>query len=97
MKVLPSTIKARMSKLKFETWRVPGTNMTIAVAVEPDGFALATGVSSCVDKKEFSIVTGKKVAIENAKKNAEDKLWEYEGYMLKQILDKKVIEINKAK
>lgn len=86
MKVDPKVIKAKLAKVEIQFHRFPKTNAVFAIAHDDTGFILGTGIGSSIDPKEFKITIGKKVAKEQALKNAEDKLWEIEGILLKEKL-----------
>lgn len=64
---------------KVEYVRLDGTNVTICWLTLRNGFVV-TGESSCVDPAEFKETVGKDLAFAAAKK----KVWELEGYLLKQ-------------
>lgn len=70
-----------MEKVEYKTYVVEGTTTTHAVALL-DGFSLATGVSACVDPRNFNEELGRTYAIRDAKEKAHRKLWELEGYLL---------------
>ena len=53
--------------------------VTICIIILENGFKVE-GVSACVDPANFDAIIGK----EEAYKNAFDKIWEIEGYLLKQ-------------
>lgn len=53
--------------------------VTICIIILENGFKVE-GVSACVDPSNFDANIGK----EEAYKNAFDKIWEIEGYLLKQ-------------
>lgn len=55
--------------------------VTICIIILENGFKVE-GVSACVDPANFDAIIGK----EEAYKNAFDKIWEIEGYLLKQQL-----------
>lgn len=102
-KVSREQIEKLLSELHYETTVVPGTTTTIATAINPDGFTLAIGKSACVCPENFDAEQGKFWAIDAAKKQAEDKLWELEGYALYKKLHphvesiaKKCHELNRA-
>lgn len=61
--------------------RLYGTT-TVCQIVLQNGFTVAIGKSACVDPKNFDEVVGRQYAFEDARKIAEDKLWELEGYLL---------------
>ncbi|HHP0467308.1 TPA: Gp49 family protein [Vibrio harveyi] len=63
-----------------------GTTLTVCALFLPDGFHLAIGQSSCVDPNNFDADMGKRIAASDARRKAIDKIWELEGYVLKQKL-----------
>lgn len=78
-------VEALMSTLKYETWVVPGTATTVAVAILPIGninWTVATQYASAVSIENFDAELGKSVAIKKAAATAKKKLWELEGYAL---------------
>ena len=60
---------------------VPGTTFTICILTLRNGF-MVTGESACVDKTAFVEATGEKYS----KEDAIEKIWQLEGYLLKQRL-----------
>lgn len=62
-------------------WQPHGTTLTICVLLLQNG-TLVTGESACVSPENFDVEIGKKIA----RKQAEDKVWALEGYLLKQQL-----------
>ena len=63
--------------------RPNGSTTTFAHAFLNGDFYLATGFSACVSVENFDEELGKKIAMENANKNAIQELWKLEGYKLK--------------
>lgn len=61
--------------------RLHGTT-TVCQLVLQNGFTVAIGTSSCVDPANFNAAVDMQLAKEDAVKKAEDKLWEFEGYIL---------------
>lgn len=61
-----------------ESYHVDGA-LTICILTTINGFRV-TGESSCVDPRNFDAAKGRFYA----KQKAKDKLWELEGYLLKQ-------------
>lgn len=88
-KVSKDTVQARMQLITYQLWRVPGTTVTIAAAVEPNNNVLATGLSGCIDPNEFDAEMGCQIAISNASKAAEDAIWKEEGAFLRRELESK--------
>ncbi|EJG5923843.1 hypothetical protein NAE50_002237 [Salmonella enterica] len=84
MKVEKRTIDALTDSLTFHVHHFPGTTCTVAIAVMPDGFVAGTGKSACIDPAMFNSDTGCDIAVENAGTDAVNRLWEMEGYRLKQ-------------
>lgn len=84
-RVTPDHINALMTQLVFSTYVFPGTTTTVAIA-QLDGFTVGMGQSACVSTANFDAEIGAKIAIDNAKDLAREKLWELEGYVLKRSL-----------
>lgn len=82
-RVTPEQIDALDDTVQLLTHHFPGTSLTIAVAVLPDGFVLSTGHSSCISPANFNAEIGSQRAKVNAMRAARDKLWELEGYLLR--------------
>lgn len=64
-----------------EEYAVFSGRLTVCVLTLQNGF-LVTGESSCVSAENFDAELGKKIARDNAK----NKVWELEGYALRQRL-----------
>lgn len=62
-----------------EEYAVFSGRLTVCVLTLANGF-LVTGESSCVDAANFDAELGKKLA----RQKARDKIWELEGYRLRQ-------------
>ena len=58
--------------------------VTICILILANGFKVE-GVSACVDPANYDAATGQKCAYENAV----EKIWQLEGYLLKQTLQEK--------
>lgn len=70
------------SKIKSEEYYVfPGTVLTICCLTLTNG-TYVTGESACVSPENFDEEIGRKIA----RRNAADKIWSLEGYLLKQNL-----------
>ena len=91
-RITPAQIDALMSQVIYHTYHVPDTTTTVAVAFDPRGFSLATGLSACVDPANFDPELGKQYACEQAERNAREELWKLEGYRLKAILAESIEE-----
>ncbi len=91
-------IEALMSTAKYETWVVPGTATTVAVAILPVGginWTVSTQYASAVSIENFDAELGKSIAIKKAAAAAKKKLWELEGYALaKSIASKSTILVH---
>ncbi|MHA3051841.1 Gp49 family protein [Acinetobacter sp. ANC 4640] len=59
----------------------PAETLTFCILILKNGFT-ATGESACVSPENFNAETGRKVARENAR----EKIWQLEGYLLKEKL-----------
>lgn len=82
-RITPQHIDALMDSLTFKTHVFEGTTNTVAIALLPCGFSVGFGQSACVSLANFNAEIGEKIAIANAKAAARDKLWELEGYLLR--------------
>lgn len=84
LKVEKRTIDALADSLTFHTHHFPGTTCTVAIAVMPDGFVAGMGASTCINPASFDSDACYDLAIGNARTDAVNRLWEMEGYRLKQ-------------
>lgn len=74
------TVSDINSKIKHTVYQLlQGTTTTICQITLVNGFSVI-GTSACVDPKEYNQALGEKYAYEKAF----EKLWELEGYLLKQ-------------
>ncbi len=64
-----------------EYWIVPGTTMTICALSLRNGYVV-TGESAAVSPENFDKAIGQSIA----RKNAREKIWALEGYLLRQRL-----------
>ncbi len=70
------------SKIKSVDFHVFGdTCLTVCCMTLENGFTV-TGESACASPENFDAEIGKKIA----KENARNKIWQLEGYLLKQLL-----------
>lgn len=82
-RVTKDQIDALMDRVAYVTVQQPGDTTSTFVHAYLDGsFFLATGFSACVNKENFNAEIGERLAKGNATKQAENKLWELEGYRL---------------
>jgi hypothetical protein len=82
-KVEYSQIQKMVASLDYKFERVGETTVTGCWAFLPNGFQVGYGDSACVDPANFDFDLGKKYAKERCLTNATNKLWELEGYLLK--------------
>lgn len=85
-RVTPHQIDALMAGVKVKTHHFPGTTTMVAVAFSADGFSVGVGTSACASPENFDAELGAKIATANALKEARQKFWELEGYVLKKQL-----------
>ena len=82
-RVTKDQIDALMDRVTYVIVQQPGDTTSTFVHAYLDGsFFLATGFSACVNKENFNAEIGERLAKGNAAKQAENKLWELEGYLL---------------
>jgi hypothetical protein len=84
IKVTPERIRILKDSLEFKFERVCESTTTACWGFLPNGFQVGYGQSACVDPENFDPALGEKYARERCVKDAEDKLWELEGYLLAQ-------------
>ncbi|CBG87690.1 Gp49 family protein [Citrobacter rodentium] len=82
-KVDRKTVDDLVASLNYQPHHFPGTTLTIAVALMPDGFMVSSGFSATAHPGLFDEETGRKLAIAKAQHNATEALWQFEGYKLK--------------
>ena len=78
-RLTPASIDAVITDEHY--WITPGTTLTICVLILRNGFTV-TGESACASPENFDEELGRKIA----RKNAREKLWPLEGYLLRQRL-----------
>ena len=82
-RVTKDHIDSLMDRVTYVVVQQPGDTTSTFVHAYLDGkFFLATGFSACVSKENFNADIGERLAKGNAAKQAENKLWELEGYRL---------------
>lgn len=79
-------IDALVESLTFRHHHFKGTTLTVAAAILPNGFTVATAESACASPENFNADLGAKIAVAKAQQKAREKLWELEGYALKKVL-----------
>lgn len=82
-RVMPQQIDALVDGLSFHTYVIPGTTTTVAAAIGPGQFVVATGLAACASNDNFDEVVGRNRAISIARDAARSRLWELEGWRLK--------------
>lgn len=75
-------VRSVLADCTEHTWVVPNTTMTVAAVVNPNGFVLGIGTSSCISREEFDADVGAQLAKKNARAEAESTVWASEGYVL---------------
>ncbi len=68
-------------------YTVMGKTTTVCQLTLKNGFT-TIGTSACASPENFDVEVGQKIAFENAR----DKIWELEGYLLKQKLYEKQLQ-----
>lgn len=85
-RVTPAMVEEILATVTYSTRVVEGTTSTIAVAILPSGFVLATGMAACVARENFNPALGVERAISKARDLAREAIWQHEGYRLSQAL-----------
>lgn len=85
-RLTPAMIDQLMEGVTFSTHVVPGTTTTLASAIASSGFVLCTVESACASPENFNPALGIEIALTKARTVARERLWELEGYRLKQAL-----------
>lgn len=85
-RVTLADVDAMMTRVSYRVAYFSGTTSTIVAAFLDDEFYLACGHSACVSKENFDPEIGFKFAKVSAERLARDKLWELEGYALRERL-----------
>ena len=75
-RLTPDHIDEQIRAVAFH--RFPGTTTTVCLLTLRNGFG-AIGHSACVSEENFDEAIGQKIAFANAR----DKIWELEGYLLR--------------
>ena len=85
-RVTPELIDAMMARVVYRHAGFHGTTSIVVAAFLDGEFYLGCGHSACVSKENFDPEIGFKIAKASAEKLARDKLWELEGYALRNAL-----------
>ena len=83
-RITPDQVDALVEKLNYHTYVIPGTTTTVAAAIDQHGFVVALDKAGAVSAENFNESLGRNAAIAKVKAVARNKLWEFEGYRLKQ-------------
>jgi len=75
----PEAINSTINKAQYHVFN--GTTTTVCCLTLSNGFTV-TGSSSCASPENFSEEIGRKIAYAEAR----DKIWQLEGYLLKQLI-----------
>ncbi|MGL5280813.1 MAG: Gp49 family protein [Plesiomonas shigelloides] len=78
-RLTPALIDSKVKSVEFHVF--PATCLTVCCMTLENGFTV-TGESACASPENFNAEIGQKIARENAR----DKIWQLEGYLLKQRL-----------
>lgn len=92
-RVTPAMIDALVESLNFDTHYIPGTTTVLATSFLPSGFSVATEKSAAASPENFNLPLGIEIAIGKCKDASRQKLWELEGYRLKQALQEKRVDV----
>jgi len=96
-RITPDRIKELMARVVYTfDVRPNGSTTTFAHAFLDGEFYLASGTSACVSPENFNEELGKDIAMKAAALNANDKLWELEGYVLRTKLQSQQFQANKV-
>lgn len=86
-RVTPERIQRLVDQLEYKFERVGNSTVTGCWAFLSNGFQVGFGQSACVDPENYNQELGEKYAKASCIKDAEDTLWELEGYRLAQQLN----------
>ncbi|MCE0871041.1 Gp49 family protein [Pseudomonas alloputida] len=92
-RVTPAMIDALVESLTYDTHYIPGTTTVLATSFLPSGFSVATDKSAAASPENFNLQLGIELAIAKCKEVSRQKLWELEGYRLKQALQEKRVDV----
>jgi len=85
-KVDAAEIDKLVDSLVIDYYVVPNTTTTMAVAINENGFTIATGMAACVSPENFNREVGQDIAKRAAIDKARDELWRLEGYALSKLI-----------
>ena len=76
-RLTPNYIDSLIQTVRYHVF--PGTTTTVCCIELPNGFTV-TGDSACASPANFNAQVGREIAYRNAR----EKIWELEGYLLRQ-------------
>lgn len=79
IRVTPEQVENTIINEQYHVFE--GTTLTVCVLTLENGFQV-TGESACASPDNFDEELGRKIS----RRNAKDKIWALEGYLLKQLL-----------
>lgn len=85
-RVTLAMVEEILATVTYSARVVEGTTSTVAVAILPSGFVLATGLAVCVARENFNPALGIERAISKARDLAREAIWQHEGYRLSQAI-----------
>lgn len=85
-RITPQHIDALVESLTFDTHYIPGTSSVVATSILPSGFTVATAISGAASHENNAIALCIETAIGKCRDESRRKLWELEGYRLKQTM-----------
>ncbi len=91
-RITPEHIDALMAASDIKFHHFPGTTTTVCLVILPNGFTV-TGTSACASPENFDADLGKKIAANEAR----GKLWQLEGYLLRDRLHTHTMTAVKAR
>lgn len=80
-RLTPQHIDSLITDVRYHVF--PGTTTTVCCIVLPNGFTV-TGDSACASPANFNTQVGREIAFRNAR----EKIWALEGYVLRSFLHK---------
>lgn len=78
-RITPAHIDEKIADVLY--YNFPNTTVTVCCLLLSNGFTVL-GESACASPENFSYEIGKEIAF----KNAREKIWQLEGYLLREIL-----------
>ena len=82
-RVTPDHIDTLVNSLVVHSHIFPGTTVTVAAAMLPNGFVVSIAESACASPENFDQDIGLKIARSKVLDRAREELWKMEGYKLK--------------